>query len=379
MTKPSQAPTTDPPEPGTRPDGVTDDPALPPAPWLRFSWLLATPWLAFLAFPVAGILQSPLSGAAAAIPLTAIAAFAGVYVYAFIVNARTLGQDSRGAVLLGVLGLLTVPVFVAVGVDAFGMFTFLATYAIFSQPLRRAVRFILILIVAMAVVLILTDHLDRWFYLLITGGTAAFVGMIRWIDDRQQQRDVLENQLVITAERERVARDVHDVLGHSLTVVTVKAELAERLVDVDPAAAKAEIAAIRSLTREALSEVRATVSGLRVARLADELESARTALTDAGIDADVPTDPAVVDPRHRIVVAWVLREAITNVVRHSGAGRCEVSLGSSSLVVADDGVGPGGAAEAGGLRGARERVRAAGGTLTVRPGETGGTRVEVHW
>ncbi|UFU02970.1 sensor histidine kinase [Ruania suaedae] len=379
MTTPSEVPTTGTAEASSGPGDALEEPALPPAPWLRFSWLLATPWLAFLAFPVAGILQSPLTGLAAAIPLTAIVAFAGLYVYAFIVNARTLGQDGHAAVLLGILGVLTVPVFVAVGVDAFGMFTFLATYAIFSQPLRRAVQFVAVLLLAMAVVLISTDHLDRWFYLMITAGTAAFVGMIRWIDGRQQQRDELENQLVLTAERERVARDVHDVLGHSLTVVTVKAELAERLVDADPEAAKAEIAAIRSLTREALGEVRATVSGLRVARLADELESARAALIDAGITAVVPADPAVVDPRHRIVLAWVLREAVTNVVRHARATRCEVTLASASMQVIDDGVGPGAATESGGLRGARERVRAAGGTLTVSPGEAGGTRVEVHW
>src|SRR5690606_543184 len=125
-------------------------------------------------------------------------------------------------------------------------------------------------------------------------------------------------------ERERVARDVHDVLGHSLTVVSVKAELAERLVDVDPARARAELVEIQSLTREALAEIRATVSGLRVARLGDELVAARTALTGAGIEADLPENPDVVDPRHRIVVAWVLREAVTNVVRHSGATRCTV-------------------------------------------------------
>nr|WP_241728651.1 sensor histidine kinase [Nocardioides zeae] len=185
-------------------------------------------------------------------------------------------------------------------------------------------------------------------------------------------------EIALVAERERVARDVHDVLGHSLTVVVAKAELAERLVDLDPERAKAEIASIRSLSREALGEVRATVSGLRVARLGDELASAREALTAADIVADVPSDPDVVDPRRRIVVAWVLREAVTNVVRHSGASRCTVELGDARLAVSDD--GRGGVHQPGnGLRGIGERVRAAGGTLTVTSGPEGGTRLEVTW
>src|SRR5699024_3537237 len=147
---------------------------------------------------------------------------------------------------------------------------------------------------------------------------------------------------------------------------------AERLVDADPDAAKAELAQIRSLTRESLAEIRATVAGLRVARLADELDSARQALSDAGISAEVPSAVDTVDPRHRLVLAWVLREAVTNVVRHSGAGRCRVELNARSLVVTDDGVGPGAAIEASaatrtraaaggtGLRGVAERVNGAG-------------------
>ncbi|WP_089773632.1 sensor histidine kinase [Ruania alba] len=356
-------------------DGTT----LAPDPWAKFSWLLATPWLAFLTFPVVGIVQSPVPVAAQAGALTAVAAFVGAYLYGFITNERTWVRPRRGWILLTVMAALTVPVLLTIGLDVFGMSTFLAVYAIFSQPLRRAVWVVAGLVVLILVSVLLIGEPYQFMFAGITAGTALFVGLIRWIDGRQQQRDVLEKQLAMTSERERVARDVHDVLGHSLTVVTVKAELAERLVDADPAAAKAEIAAIRSLTREALGEVRATVAGLRVARLADELTAARAALTDAGVAAEVPEDPAVVDPRHRIVIAWVLREAVTNVVRHSRATRCEVSLSTDSLVVADDGVGPGGAAESGGLRGARERVADAGGTLTVRPSETGGTRVEVHW
>ena len=107
---------------------------------------------------------------------------------------------------------------------------------------------------------------------------------IRLMTDRGQEYEAMSRELALVAERERVARDVHDVLGHSLTVVTVKAELAERLVDLDPERAKAELAEIQALSRQALAEIRATVGGLRLARLDDELASARTALVGAGIE-----------------------------------------------------------------------------------------------
>jgi two-component system sensor histidine kinase DesK len=172
---------------------------------------------------------------------------------------------------------------------------------------------------------------------------------------------------------------VHDVLGHSLTVVTVKAELAERLVDLDPERAKGELIEIQALSRQALAEIRETVGGLRQARLDNELASARTALAGAGIEAHVPDDPAAVDPRHRTVLAWVLREATTNVVRHSDADACWVELDTDRLTVRDDGRGLGGRPEGNGIRGLRERVEAAGGHLSLETGREGhGTVLEVR-
>ena len=140
-----------------------------------------------------------------------------------------------------------------------------------------------------------------------------------------------------------------------------------------------ELAQIQSLTREALAELRATVAGLRVARLSDELTAAHAALADAGVSAQMPADASVVDPRHRIVLAWVLREAATNVVRHSGATHCTVDLGSSTLTVTDDGRGCSDLVEGNGLRGVRERVTSAGGALSIGAGPDGrGTIVRVE-
>lgn len=161
-------------------------------------------------------------------------------------------------------------------------------------------------------------------------------------------------------------------------MLTVKAELAARLVDADPAQAKAELAQIQSLTREALGEIRATVAGLRVMRLGDELSASREALRSAGIEADMPEDGEVVDPRHRLLFAWSLREATTNVVRHSGARRCRVELETRGMRVIDDGHGINGAAEGNGLRGLRERVEQMGGRATFTAGTPTGTVMEVR-
>ena len=208
-------------------------------------------------------------------------------------------------------------------------------------------------------------------------GTICLV--VRVLERRGAEHRALTDHLAVTTERERVARDVHDVLGHSLTVVTVKAELAERLVDTDPERAKAELAQIRDLTRQSLAEIRATVGGLRVARLTDQIASTHEALENAGISSELTGDPSAVDPRHRVVLAWSLREAVTNVVRHSSASTCRIELGSDFLTVDDDGEGLRGRREGNGLRGLRERVAFAGGTVEVGPGPSGeGTRLKVQ-
>ncbi|UUZ61682.1 histidine kinase [Nocardioides sp. B-3] len=181
--------------------------------------------------------------------------------------------------------------------------------------------------------------------------------------------------------RERVARDVHDVLGHTLTALSIKAELAARLIDVDPPRAGAELESIREIAGQALGEVRATVGGLRAANLEAELAAAPLVLADAGITTTVVGDVADTDPRHRTLLARVLRESVTNVVRHANATTVSLELSPHGPVVADDGAGfedsdeRGGFREGNGLRGMRERVSAAGGTLHIFGGP--GTRLKV--
>jgi two-component system sensor histidine kinase DesK len=208
----------------------------------------------------------------------------------------------------------------------------------------------------------------------------SLLGITRQIVANRRLRDAQATIATLAAaeERARLARDLHDVLGHSLTVVAVKSELAGRLVDLDPKRAMAEIADIETLARTALADLRAAVTTYREVSLDTELRAARTALTAAGIEPHLPEDGVAVAPELRPLFGWVLREGVTNVIRHSKATACWVELEPHALRVRDDGTGPlqgGGAAfqESGnGLTGLRERAREAGAELTTAANSSGG-------
>ncbi len=209
----------------------------------------------------------------------------------------------------------------------------------------------------------------------------------------RRSRDLLaareENALLmVDQERARMARDLHDILGHSLTVIAVKAELADRLVDVSPERARAEIADIQRLSRDALADVRSTVDGVREISLPAELARARSALRAAEITADLPGSTDDVPSELRELFAWTLREGVTNVVRHSAASRCTVTLAPDRITIADDGRGmrsAGSAHSAGrsvvrdghGLSGLRERAVAEGAQVLVETPPSGGFRLSL--
>jgi two-component system, NarL family, sensor histidine kinase DesK len=183
-------------------------------------------------------------------------------------------------------------------------------------------------------------------------------------------------RLAAENERIRIARDLHDMLGHSLTTITVKSGLARRLGAVDPAQGLAQIAEVEELSRQALTDVRAAVSNYRDVTLAGELARGRELLRAAGISADLPSATDVVDPAHQELFGWAVREGLTNVARHSRASACAVRLSACSVEIIDDGVGV--AAPPGhGLSGLRERVAADGGSIDVGPLQPRGWRLAV--
>jgi two-component system sensor histidine kinase DesK len=179
-------------------------------------------------------------------------------------------------------------------------------------------------------------------------------------------------RLAAENERSRIARDLHDLLGHSLTTITVKAGLARRLAEHgDTERAHAEIGEVEKLARRTLGDVRAAVSAHREVTLVGELATAREVLRAAGIVAELPASVAEVDPTVSELFGWVVREAVTNVVRHSRADHVRIMLGPSFVEIQDDGRGGPPCSGGSGLRGLRERVAAVGGTLTAGGGFTG--------
>ncbi|MCW2756898.1 MAG: Histidine kinase [Nocardioidaceae bacterium] len=214
---------------------------------------------------------------------------------------------------------------------------------------------------------------------MLTASVAVF-GITQMIQGNVRLRLANEDnqRLAVSEERNRFARDLHDILGHSLTVITVKAELAQRLMEIDPVRAKAEVNDLERLSRDALADVRRAVEGYRELTLPGEITRARTALRAAEIEADLPNSTDEVPSDLRELFAWTIREGVTNVIRHSGAQRCTVRLGATAAEVVDDGCGPkperGGGS---GLIGLRERASAAGATVVTRTAEPQGFSLQV--
>ena len=184
---------------------------------------------------------------------------------------------------------------------------------------------------------------------------------------KSREHKAIEKELGILSERERIARDVHDVLGHSLTIVNLKAELAAKLVEANASAAQEQMRQVAQLSRQALAEVHSTVTRLRVPDLEGEVLASSRALETAGIQADLPdaTTAANIAGMNSSLFSWALRETVTNIVRHSHATYATVRLNSTGLEVIDNGIGIGDAPCKSGLTGLSTRIEDAGGTLTL--------------
>ncbi len=206
-------------------------------------------------------------------------------------------------------------------------------------------------------------------------GTSIDAERTRELLRRAEERTAV---LAVAAERERIGRDLHDILGHSLTTIAVKADLAQRLVGRSDEAARAEIGSLAEVARQALADVRATASGMREVRLAAEVASARSVLDAAGVECRTPSALPVLDDARSEACGYVVREAVTNVVRHAGARVCTIEADERSVTITDDGRGMPGDAARSGLRGLAERVVASGGVLDVAS-DARGTTVRAAW
>jgi two-component system sensor histidine kinase DesK len=211
---------------------------------------------------------------------------------------------------------------------------------------------------------------EAFVVLLAALASSAFVALLDTIAELRRTRQELA-RVAVAEERERFSRDLHDLLGHTLSVMVVKAQAVRRLAPLDAEAAAAHAGDIEQIGRRALVDVRQAVDAMRAPNLAEELEGASRALDAAGIATTVHRSGAEPAGRADELLAWVVREGATNVLRHSGASTCRIALvtddGRIALTIADDGVGgratP--ASRLGGLEGLRDRLAASGGELAV--------------
>lgn len=352
------------------PDTSTD-------PWRKWGRFFAGAWIFFLAFPIIAALNSPLAPWWRYGSVVLLLAFAAIYLTSFTSIPNDHGPAKQWGVFAA-LALITLLVSPVVGLNALGCGIFIMAYSIFHFPMRTALMLATGVLALMVGATALSGEIESWWSLLLIASIVGIsTGVTRYVAEASEVHEETERHLLVARERERVARDVHDILGHTLTVISLKAELAGKLIEADPLRAKEEVAEIHSLSREAIAEVRTTVGTLRARRLDAELGAAHDALVDAGISPTISGDVTPVDPRFQVLFAWVVREAVTNVVRHSGASTCVIEVKPRSVTVVDNGRGFRNSPEGNGLRGMKERVAEAGGTVTILGLDAGGTQMTV--
>jgi two-component system sensor histidine kinase DesK len=338
-------------------------------------------FLFYLASTVAGVSKHS-DGTWAVIGYVVVGLFCVVYLAAF--PAVWTGNNRRFWWLYSALVALTSVEIVLAHEAAFVMFIYVAVLGIaygeaWALPAAAALT---------AIALFLPPAIHSWHatfdsataasLALVSLAMWAFFGIIRTNHALEEARAQVAT-LAAEGERNRIARDLHDLLGHSLTTITVKAGLAKRLSEHDPVRAAVEIGEVEELARRALTDVRAAVSNYRVVTLATELATAQEVLRATGIEAQVLTPTDTVDSDLQGLFGWVVREATTNVVRHAHAKRCTVTLGARSIEIIDDGFGGvDGWSSGNGLNGLRERLDSVGGTVEAGAVRGGGWRIAVN-
>ena len=293
-----------------------------------------------------------------------------------LANPRTLFHIG-GMVLLGIL-------FMPFNGGACTFFIFAAAMLPFCVDTKTAAVIGIATVGVVGAIEALLLHINRWtlfysalFPVIIGAGNTFFAERNRMNRKLRKANEEIE-QLATVAERERIARDLHDVLGHTLSVITLKSELAGKLMDRDPARAGKEIREVEQISRQALSDVRDAIRGYRAKGLAAELAQAKLTLETAGLVVQCDAASSMKLPAmQESVLSLAVREAVTNVLRHAQAHTCRMRVeqqnGSCSLEISDDGRGCNGT-EGNGLRGMRERVEMMGGKMQ-RTGESGTTLI----
>jgi two-component system, NarL family, sensor histidine kinase DesK len=365
--------------------------------------------LLFIAFPILNLFSVGASAAEVVLVLVAVALFAGLMVWTtpFLGLRTGHGEPRRRAApsaagiagaAVAVVVLLAVAVILGLthpGAGWFALFYYASTGASTIRSNRVAIPLMIAAGVLASVTIFAAENDIGG--AVVQGLSVTIIGFTVYsaIAVRRTNRALVAARhelarLAVADERSRIARDLHDTLGHSLSVIALKSELAGRLVDDDPSRAKAEMADVERVARESLSAVRETIGGFRQPTLAAELAGARTALAAAGIDGRVEPAPEGIPTAVDAVLGWAVREGVTNIVRHGRAGSAEIRVelngGTAGVDISNDrraqdetgtgsGATPRGAGT--GLSGLRERVAAFGGGVEAGPSDGGGFRLRV--
>jgi two-component system sensor histidine kinase DesK len=342
--------------------------------------------LTFLVLLFVGFVADSPSATSLALSVLALAAFVGLYVVVFL---RGQAASNRRVALtaLGIMLALTIAL-VALGDGQawLPLFVYVAALAGRTVP-DLAERGGVLAIACLAAVVGFASHANSGFVLSIALTTFAIgymlVGFARLLAANKELREAQDEiaRLAASEERLRIARDVHDLIGHDLSTIALKTELAQRLLADEPECAAAELADVEAVTRRALEEVRGAVHGYREASLAAELAGAQAMLASAGIDVAVEEEAGALPADVETVFAWAVREGATNIARHSGARRAAFRVrradDDAELEIEDDGAGANGSQPGSGLSGLAERAAGISGRVEAGPRPGGGFRLRV--
>jgi two-component system sensor histidine kinase DesK len=362
-------------------------------------------WLICLLFPLAQVVRNPTAPGHIVARGLALAGFAAGYTWVMwphpaSAQARGQARIHLAMLILVVLFLLVLILSLIYGPAWLWLFLGVSAMAGVLLPLRSAFATVVLLTLLPLVLTFLTQSpgsVDLWwllaFLLLVRAVGLDMIGVARMgsaIRELHTARQAIA-RLKVEEERQRLARDLHDLLGQTLSVITLKSELARSLITEDPERCAQELAEVEQVGRMTLREVRRTVAGYRQPRLAHELEGACQVLEAAGISPTIEQATGELPPKLDAVLAWTLREGITNVIRHSRARRCLVRLSQEQdtiqlEILNDRGLTDETAGhlctQGSGLCGLRERVGVLGGAMEATPLSIAGTahfrlRVEV--
>ncbi|WP_432789531.1 sensor histidine kinase [Brevibacterium sp. K11IcPPYGO002] len=351
-------------------------------------WVARTrgPGFALIWLPVlmlSPILTAVLDGKA--VILAVHLAITALYVITVVIAHRGLPQRVGELCTIGLMALVVVQFFLSPGGQGF-LYPLLAIAAATAIRLRAALGIVTGLAISGSfaegfATMSLSNALQFGFATVMAGASTYLIRCLTGtIDDLRATRRRLAG-LAVVEERQRFSRDLHDLLGHTLSVIVVKAEAIRRLADSDPAVAAKHAQEIEGIGRTALADVRQAVAGYRQMRFADELSHAVETLEDAGVEVETTTPLPHLDGPTDTLFAWAVREAATNILRHAHASHCTMKISvdesAAALEITDDGHGMGSNPTGSGLIGVRERAERLGGHVHTRSGPRGFT-LSVH-